>query len=81
MASNVTPVAHPRSSLMKVNLAPWIVAAALTVMAIRLADFVNRYAVNIVYWDQWDFLDYSTAPICGVSFAGSTGHSVRDWAI
>ena len=25
-------------------------------MAIRLADFVNRYAVNILYWDQWDFL-------------------------
>ena len=56
MASNVTRVARPRSSLMKVNLAPWLVAAALTFMAIRLADFVNRYAVNILYWDQWDFL-------------------------
>ena len=55
MASNVTRVARPRSSLMKVNLAPWLVAAA-AFMAIRLADFVNRYAVNILYWDQWDFL-------------------------
>jgi hypothetical protein len=26
-------------------------------LAVRLADFVNRYTVNIPYWDQWDFLD------------------------
>jgi len=25
-------------------------------MAARLAVFVNRYAVNLLYWDQWDFL-------------------------
>ena len=41
---------------MRVNLAPWIVTAALTFLAIRLGEVVNRYAVNIDYWDQWDFL-------------------------
>jgi hypothetical protein len=25
-------------------------------LAVRLALFIDRYTVNIVYWDQWDFL-------------------------
>ena len=41
---------------MSTRVSPWLVVAAMVFMAIRLADFVNRYAVNIVYWDQWDFL-------------------------
>ena len=35
---------------------PWIISAAFVLMAARLAVFVNSYTVNIVYWDQWDFL-------------------------
>ena len=34
----------------------WLLASAFLLLAIRLALFVNRYAVNILYWDQWDFL-------------------------
>ena len=34
----------------------WIIGAAFVVMAVRLALFLNRYTVNLVYWDQWDFL-------------------------
>ena len=41
---------------MSTRVSPWLVVAATVFMAIRLADFVNRYTVNIVYWDQWDFL-------------------------
>jgi hypothetical protein len=25
-------------------------------LTVRLADFIDRYTVNIIYWDQWDFL-------------------------
>lgn len=35
---------------------PWIVGSAFVLLALRLAAFVNRYAVDIIYWDQWDFL-------------------------
>jgi len=38
------------------RVASWLIAAAFLLLAIRLALFVNRYAVNILYWDQWDFL-------------------------
>ena len=30
--------------------------SAFVLLALRLAAFVNRYAVDIIYWDQWDFL-------------------------
>jgi hypothetical protein len=35
---------------------PWIVGTVFVLLTLRLAAFVNRYAVNIVFWDQWDFL-------------------------
>ena len=35
---------------------PWIVAGAFVLLALRLADYVNRYTVNIIFWDQWDLL-------------------------
>jgi hypothetical protein len=35
---------------------PWIVGSAFVLLALRLAAFVNRYAVDILFWDQWDFL-------------------------
>jgi hypothetical protein len=41
---------------MSARTTPWLVGAVLLALAIRLAAFVNRYAVNLVYWDQWDFL-------------------------
>ena len=37
---------------------PWIfVALATAVLAIRFYHFVALWAVNVLYWDQWDFLD------------------------
>jgi hypothetical protein len=33
-----------------------IVASAFIVATARLAWFVDRYAVNVIFWDQWDFL-------------------------
>jgi hypothetical protein len=35
---------------------PWILGFAFVLLTLRLAVFVNRYAVNILFWDQWDFL-------------------------
>ncbi len=35
---------------------PWFVTAVFVLLVIRLADYINRYTVNIMYWDQWDFL-------------------------
>ncbi len=35
----------------------WIIALAFTVLTVRLAMFVERYAVNLIYLDQWDFLN------------------------
>jgi hypothetical protein len=32
------------------------VIGVFVVLAARLANFINRYTVNIIYWDQWDFL-------------------------
>jgi hypothetical protein len=35
---------------------PWIVGSVFLLLALRLAVYVNRYAVDLIYWDQWDFL-------------------------
>src|SRR5215831_5809662 len=32
------------------------IAIAFTVLGIRLYAFINRSAVNVMFWDQWDFL-------------------------
>jgi hypothetical protein len=34
----------------------WILVSAFIVLTARLAWFVDRYAVNVFFWDQWDFL-------------------------
>jgi hypothetical protein len=34
----------------------WIVALIFLALAVRLFAFVDRYAVNLLYWDQWVFL-------------------------
>ena len=34
----------------------WLITAVFLFLAVRLAYFVNRYTVNIIFWDQWDFL-------------------------
>ena len=33
----------------------WIVALVFVAGVVRLARFLDRYTVNLVYWDQWDF--------------------------
>ena len=38
------------------RVSPWLVTGVFVVLAVRLANFINRYTVNIIYWDQWDFL-------------------------
>lgn len=35
----------------------WIIASVFLVATARLAWFVDRYAVNLLFWDQWDFLN------------------------
>ena len=52
----MTRVARPWFARLTSHAASWLIAAAFVVMAVRLGLFVNRYAVNIIYWDQWDFL-------------------------
>lgn len=34
----------------------WLLGLAFVVLAVRLGHFVDRFAVNLVFWDQWDFL-------------------------
>jgi len=36
---------------------PLVVALVFVTLAARLWRFVDRFAVSLVYWDQWDFLD------------------------
>lgn len=36
--------------------APAVVAGAFAFSAIRLLIYVNRYAVNVFFWDEWDYL-------------------------
>ena len=38
------------------RVSPWLVAGVFVVLAVRLANFISSYTVNIIYWDQWDFL-------------------------
>jgi hypothetical protein len=35
----------------------WIIASVFLVATARLAWFVDRYAANLIFWDQWDFLN------------------------
>jgi hypothetical protein len=48
--------ARPRFEWNNPRLTAWIVASVFVLMTARLAAFVDRYAVNVVFWDQWDFL-------------------------
>jgi hypothetical protein len=34
---------------------PWIVGLIFAGLAARHLKFVNTYAINILYWDEWDF--------------------------
>jgi hypothetical protein len=46
---------HPRLAWVA-RITPWFLAGVFVLLALRLAHFIDRYTVNIVYWDQWDFL-------------------------
>lgn len=46
---------HSRAGLAS-RVVPWVVAGVTTVLVLRLGRFVDRYAINVLYWDQWDFL-------------------------
>ncbi len=39
------------------RLAHWAIAAVSLALGFRLFWILRRYAVNTLYWDQWDFLD------------------------
>jgi hypothetical protein len=51
-----TTPARPRVAWINPRMTAWIIAGAFVVLAARLALFIDRYTVNIIYWDQWDFL-------------------------
>lgn len=55
-ANSETRVVRPRFGWLDDRWTPWIIASVFVLMGVRLATFVNRYAVNILFWDQWDFL-------------------------
>ncbi|HVQ15140.1 MAG TPA: hypothetical protein VMS40_16170 [Vicinamibacterales bacterium] len=54
-AATTTP-ARSRVAWMSPRITAWIIASAFVVMLARLWRFLDRYTVNIIYWDQWDFL-------------------------
>jgi hypothetical protein len=45
-----------RSMWASSRVTSWLVAGVFLFLAVRLALFVSRYTVNIIFWDQWDFL-------------------------
>jgi len=56
MITAATTPARARVAWTSPRTTAWIIGAAFVVLAVRLAMFVDRYTVNIIYWDQWDFL-------------------------
>jgi hypothetical protein len=54
-AATTTP-AGSRDTWFSTRLTAWIIAGAFLAMGARLALFLDHYTVNIIYWDQWDFL-------------------------
>jgi hypothetical protein len=55
MTAGSATAAQPRVSWVA-RIAPWLVTVVFILLVVRLASFIDRYTVNIVYWDQWDFL-------------------------
>jgi hypothetical protein len=51
-----TNAVRRRSVWTSSRVTSWVVGGAFLFLAGRLAYFLNRYTVNIIYWDQWDFL-------------------------
>jgi len=50
------------SRVLSYHLVEWLVVAGFfIVLAVRQHQFVEHYAVNVVFWDQWDFY----APFAG----------------
>ncbi len=56
MISTATTPARQRAAWTSPRVTGLIIAAAFVAMAVRLAVFLDRYTVNLLYWDQWDFL-------------------------
>ena len=54
-AGRTMPSVHARFAW-AARVSPWLVAGVFVVLAVRLANFISSYTVNIIYWDQWDFL-------------------------
>lgn len=54
-SATATP-ASSRVGWTSARVTTWVIVGAFVVMATRLAVFLDRYTVNIIYWDQWDFL-------------------------
>jgi hypothetical protein len=57
MIGTATTPAPVRGTWMSSRTTTWVIATAFVLMTARLAWFLNRYTVNIIYWDQWDFLN------------------------
>ena len=44
-----------RSVKLRAGISVFSIALVFTLLALRQHMFVNRYAVNMMFWDQWDF--------------------------
>jgi hypothetical protein len=55
MTAGIAAAARP-GVVWAARIAPWLVTAVFVLLVVRLAVFIDRYTVNIIYWDQWDFL-------------------------
>jgi hypothetical protein len=55
-AAVATVAGHSRFTSISSRTTTWAIAAAFALLAGRLAQFLDHYTVNLLYWDQWDFL-------------------------
>ncbi len=51
----VAPSAPSAGHFLRRRVSMWAVAAVFAGLAARQLSFVNTHAVNVLFWDQWDF--------------------------
>jgi len=45
------------TSMLMRGAAGWVIACVFAVLAVRLAFFIDQYAINLLYYDEWDYLN------------------------
>ena len=57
-----------------------VVVALFLFLALRQHLFVDSHAVNVMFWDQWDFISPSSmAEDSGTCSPASTDRTARAW--